>query len=175
MKAVKLETERLLLERLSLKHLSKNYVDWLNDSEVNKFLESGGDYTIKKLEDYLVEQEKKDILFWAILTKNNSKHIGNIKIDPIDIENNSGEYGILIGDKRQWGKGFAVEASLKVFQYCFEKMKLSKVTLGVIENNHKAIKSYEKMGFFLDSTIKTKSLSDGKTNNTKRMVLINDQ
>lgn len=174
MKAVKLETERLLLERLTLKHLSKNYVDWLNDSEVNKFLESGGDYTIKKLEDYLVEQEKKDILFWAILTKNNSKHIGNIKIDPIDVENNSGEYGILIGDKRQWGKGFAVEASLKVFQYCFEKMKLSKVTLGVIENNHKAIKSYEKMGFVLDSTIKTKSLSDGKTNNTKRMVLIND-
>ena len=61
MKAVNLETKRLFLERLTLKHLSKKYVDWLNDPEVYKFLESGGDYSIKKLEEYLAEQEQKDI------------------------------------------------------------------------------------------------------------------
>jgi RimJ/RimL family protein N-acetyltransferase len=174
MKAVNLETKRLFLERLTLKHLSKKYVDWLNDPEVYKFLESGGDYSIKKLEEYLAEQEQKDIFFWAILTKKNFRHIGNIKIDPLDVENNSGEYGILIGDKTQWGKGYAVEASLKVFQYCFEKIKLSKVTLGVIKNNVKAIKSYEKMGFVVEPIIRTKGLYDGKLNSTIRMVLRND-
>lgn len=175
MKVVTLQTTRLLLERLTLKHLSQSYVDWLNDPEVNKFLESGGDYTIKKLEKYLIEQEEKDIFFWAILTKNNCRHIGNIKIDPIDIEENSGEYGILIGDKTQWGKGYALEASLKIFQYCFEKINLSKVTLGVIENNHKAIKSYEKMGFVVESVIQNAGIYDGKSSNTIRMVLKNDR
>lgn len=175
MKADSLETARLFLERLTLKHLSQSYVEWLNDPEVNRFLESGGDYTIEKLKKYLIEQEKKDIFFWAIFTKKDFRHIGNVKIDPINIEENSGEYGILIGEKTQWGKGYASEASLKVFQYCFEKINLSKVTLGVVENNHKARKIYEKMGFIVESVIQNTSVYDGKQSNSLRMALRNDR
>ncbi len=118
MKAVKLESERLLYEPLSLKHLSMTYVNWLNDKKVNKFLESGGGYTIEDLEVFLKEQEQKQILFWAILIKDSHKHIGNLKIDPIDLEHNSGEYGIMMGDTAEWGKGYAKEASLKIINYC---------------------------------------------------------
>ena len=90
MKAIKLETERLVLKQLSIKHLSQTYVDWMNDIDVYKYLETGGNYSLKDLEDYLKLQEKSDILFWAIHIKDSQKHIGNIKIDPIDKENNSG-------------------------------------------------------------------------------------
>ena len=67
MKAVILESKRLLFEPLTLNHLSNDYVNWLNDSVVNKYLESQGDYDLKKLKTFLEEQEKKEILFWAIL------------------------------------------------------------------------------------------------------------
>ena len=82
MKAIELESERLFYEPLSQKHLSFAYVNWLNDVEVNTYLESGGNYTIQLLSDFLKEQEQKDILFWAIHLKDSNKHIGNIKIDP---------------------------------------------------------------------------------------------
>lgn len=58
-----LETERLILRPLSLLHSSEEYVAWMNDHEVNKYLESGGDYTLQKLKEFLDEVEKKDILF----------------------------------------------------------------------------------------------------------------
>ena len=47
MKAVELESERLFLKPLSQKHLSLAYVNWLNDIEVNTYLESGGNYTLQ--------------------------------------------------------------------------------------------------------------------------------
>ena len=52
-----LESKRLVLKPLSREFLSQKYVDWLNDSDVNKYLESGGDYNISKLDLYLKDVE----------------------------------------------------------------------------------------------------------------------
>jgi RimJ/RimL family protein N-acetyltransferase len=174
MKAIKLESDRLFFEPLGLKHLSSKYVSWMNDEEVNRYLESGGNYTLDLLEIFLSEQEKKDILFWAIHLKSNQKHIGNIKIDPIDLLNNSGEYGILIGDKVEWNKGYAKEASLEVIEYCFNVLKLSKITLGVIEGNTDAVKLYEKIGFSIASISKVCGIYGGVKGNAIRMIKENE-
>ena len=116
-RAVTLETDRLMLKALSREHCSSSYVKWMNDHDVIKYLETGGDYTLKKLNDFLLEQETNNILFWAIHIKKSNKHIGNIKIDPINYDDNSAEYGILMGDKKFWGKGFGYEASKRVLKY----------------------------------------------------------
>ena len=97
-----------------------------------------------------MNKNKKNILFWAIHLKDSNKHIGNIKIDPIDYEDNSGEYGILMGDKTNWGMGYSKEASLAIINYCFKELKLSKLHLGVIEDNINAVMLYKKMGFVID-------------------------
>jgi len=174
MKALKIESERLVFEPLSLKHLSMKYVSWLNNPQVNKYLESGGDYTFEKLESFLKEQEQKGILFWAIVTKISKKHIGNIKIDPIDVENNSGEYGIMMGDTDEWGKGYAKEASLAVINYCFNQLGFSKITLGVLEQNIAALKLYENLGFQQESITHDYGIYDGEMCNSIRMVKQND-
>ena len=140
-RAITLETERLLLTALSIEHCSNSYVEWMNDQDIIKFLETGGNYTIEELDNFLLEQERKNILFWAIHIKDSKRHIGNIKIDPINYEDKSGEYGIMMGEKASWGKGFAKEASNRVIKYCFEDLKLCSITLGVIEDNI----NYEKM------------------------------
>ncbi|MDB9782623.1 GNAT family N-acetyltransferase [Winogradskyella sp.] len=169
MKAVELESERLFLMPLSQKHLSLAYVNWLNDIEVNTYLESGGNYTLQLLADFLKEQEQKGILFWAIHLKDSNKHIGNIKIDPINYERNSGEYGILMGDKTNWGKGFANEASNRIIKYCFEELKLTEITLGVIENNIKAVSLYKKMGFVITEQKEKVGIYNNKLSNSLRM------
>jgi len=171
MKAVELESERLFLKPLSQKHLSLAYVNWLNDIEVNTYLESGGNYTLQLLADFLKEQEQKDILFWAIHLKNSNKHIGNIKIDPINYEQSSGEFGILMGDKENWGKGFANEASNRIIKYCFEQLKLTKITLGVIENNIKAVSLYHKIGFITTKKNEKVGVYKNKLSNSLRMSL----
>lgn len=143
-----LQSERLRLTPLSLEHLSDDYVNWMNDSEINAFLESGGDYTIKKLKEFLSQVERNSILFWAIHIKDNNKHIGNIKIDPLNVKHKYGEYGIMMGDRHEWGKGYANEASQLVISYCFtDPLNFRKINLGVYSKNISAINLYKKLGF----------------------------
>jgi len=143
-----LYTERLKLVPLGLKHLSIDYVNWMNDNDVNKYLESGGDYTVEKLHKFLSQVEIDNILFWAIHIIENDKHIGNIKINPIHQKNKYAEYGIMMGDKSEWGKGYAKEASIKIINYCFSgELNLRKINLGVQAKNIAAIELYKKIGF----------------------------
>lgn len=173
-KSISLETSRLYLEPLNTKFASEDYVSWMNDPEVYKYLESGGNYTRKKLLEFLQDVEQKEILFWAIIEKDKHRHIGNIKIDPINLTYGNGEYGILLGDRTCWGKGYAKEASLAVIDFCFsKKVGLRKITLGVIENNISALKLYKSLKFNQEGLLKSHSFHNGKWCNTVRMALFN--
>ena len=66
-----LETERLILKPLNMYFLSLKYVNWMNDEKINRYLESGRDYTLEKLKAYLKEVEDNPKYFWAIILKKN--------------------------------------------------------------------------------------------------------
>ena len=168
---IDLTSERLIFKRLSQEHISESYLSWINDPEVYKYLETRGNYSMGMLKDYVDEQYKNNIYFWAIHLKDSNKHIGNIKIDPIDLENNSGEYGILMGDKLSWGKGYAKESSLRIIAYCFNKLKLSEITLGVIEDNINAVSLYKNIGFKINEVKKDIGVYNNNLCNSIRMSL----
>lgn len=173
MKSICLESERLILKPLSLSFLSQEYVNWMNDMEVYEFLSSEGDYSLHKLKAFLKEVENKEILFWAVVIKHTGKHIGNIKIDPVEIKHGICEYGIMMGDKTEWGKGFAKEASKLVIEFCFKSLNLRKMNLGVIESNKRAVKLYEKLNFVVEGQLINHLSSNGKFVNVLRMALFN--
>lgn len=168
---IDLTSERLYFKRLTPNYASEEYLRWLNDKEVNKYLETKGCDSLQLLESYIQQQYDNNVLFWAICLKNSNKHIGNIKIDPINKINNSGEYGILMGDKNEWGKGYAKEASLRIIEYCFNELNLEKITLGVIEQNKNAVSLYNKLGFVTESKKINAGYYDNELCNLLRMFI----
>ena len=149
-----LETSRLLLKPLTLEFCTEQYVSWLNDFEVNQYLESGNGYTLSMLQDFILNIQNNKIYAWAIVIKDSNKHIGNIKIDPINLRHGFAEYGILLGEKSEWNKGYAKEASQFIIQYCFDELKLRKINLGVVEKNTAAFNLYKSMGFEIEGIYK---------------------
>ena len=173
LRPIDLETQRLKLEPMSLKFCTDKYVKWLNDIEIYKFLETGGNYTIESLSSYIVNITENPVLFWAIIEKQSGEHIGNIKIDPINLRNSIGEYGILMGDKEFWGFGYAMEASQVVISYCFNTLRLRKISLGVVKNNIAAVKLYKKLGFEIEGVYRMNGFYSGKFCDALRMSLFN--
>lgn len=173
MKAQNLESDRLVYKPVSLAHLSEDYVSWLNDPEVCKYIENSGEYTLEKLREFLTEVEKKDVFFWAIHLKSNDLHLGNIKIEPVNERHGLGEYGILMGRKSEWGKGYAKEASAAIIDYCFKKINLRKMTLGVVTDNESAVRLYKNLGFVIEGTYKKHCFFDGAYRDVLRMALFN--
>ncbi|MCX6011939.1 MAG: GNAT family protein, partial [Chloroflexi bacterium] len=148
-------------------------MDWLNDPTVNQFLETGGDYTIEKLNNYLSDIEKKEILFWGIHIKENDTHIGNIKIDPVNFKHGIAEYGIMLGRKTEWGKGYAKEATNTIIEFCFRQLRLRKITLGVVADNYVAYNLYQKVGFEIEGLYKKHGLYNGNYCDIIRMAKFN--
>lgn len=169
-----LESERLIYKPLTTQYCNGTYLNWLNDEVVILYLETTAPYTFEQLHEYLQAAENnKEMLYWAIHVKKNDKHIGNIKIDPINRYHGFGEYGIMIGDKLEWGKGYATEASKAVLEYCFYKEDLRKIYLGVVEENTTAVNIYKKLGFQVEGRYKDHGFYNGHYCDVLRMALFN--
>ncbi|CAM5523400.1 GNAT family N-acetyltransferase [Eoetvoesiella caeni] len=104
------QVELFLLEP---RHVGPEYLDWLTDPMVNQYLESRfATHTMASICDFvntcLIDP---NTLFLGIRSKAlDGRHVGNIKISPIDRKHGLGEVGILIGDRSAWGRGIASEA-----------------------------------------------------------------
>ena len=150
---VMIKGKNIYLRELKEEDASQEYCNWLNDPIINKFLETRR-ATIKELKEYIREKkENENCLFLGIFTKDADKHIGNVKLEPIDWNDKKATLGILIGDKNYWWKGICTIVMKLITKYAFEKMGLDKIDLGVLSENRAAIICYLKSGFKIDNFI----------------------
>lgn len=174
---ITIEGERIRLRTIGVKDVGQEYVDWLNNQEINQFLESRfTKYTIESVRAYVGKLATDDhVIFLAIICKEDNKHIGNIKCGPIDCHHKRGDVGFIIGDKSVWGKGYATEAIRLFTDYLFNIMKLHKITAGAYVNNIGSIKVLKKSGFFEEARLKEHAFFTGAFVDVVLMAKINKE
>jgi len=127
-----LKGERIELRKLTENDATEKYVSWLNDPEVNQYLESRfATHTVESTKEFIKGLSANDHMFGIFL---NNEHIGNIKLH-VNPRHNYGDIGYLIGEKQHWGKGYMTEAIKLIVNYAFETVGLDKVYAGVYSNN----------------------------------------
>lgn len=144
-----LESDNFYLRNISIGDCNENYLSWMNDNEINKYLESRfTNHSIDSLKDFVtsMNNSENNILF-AIIDKSSNKHIGNIKLGNIHPVHKYADIGLIIGDKNYWGKGIATKSIQLVTEYAFNNLNLRKVIAGIYENNIGSIRAFEKCGF----------------------------
>jgi len=166
-----LEGQRITLHPLTLAFCSEKYLSWLNDPDVYAHLNSGGNYTMEELYNFVNKNAVEGVLFWAIVEEKDNNHIGNIKIDKINLSELHGEYGIMIGEKSAWGRGYGAEASRIVINYCFNCIGLNAIHLGVNAENKSGVHLYKKLGFSFVATEPSKGDKKNENNLYYRMTL----
>ena len=140
-------TERRLRLRPHTEADLPNYVEWLNDPEVTEFtaLESGG-VTLEGEREWFAhisDPECRD-RNWAIEAC--GRHIGNCALHP-DGNGQTAGFGIIIGDKAQWARGYGTAALREVLRIGFAEMGLHRIHLQAFAGNARGIRCYEKCGF----------------------------
>ena len=157
---ITLRGNRVELSPVQIQDATDQYLSWLNDVEVNKFLETR--WISQTLETVVAHIEKVSSSSTEVLLKiviaAEGTHIGNIKIGPIDVNNKSAELSYLIGNKSFWGKGYATEAINLCVDYCFETLGLHKVQAGCFEKNIGSQKALLKSGFELEGRLRQRIL-----------------
>ena len=103
--------ERIYLRRLTEDDASEDYVRWMNDPDINQYLESRFyTHTIESTKAFIRSVTNDNNYQFGIFTKDDIKHIGNIKVGGINFYHRYADIGFLIGEKDYWGNGIATSA-----------------------------------------------------------------
>jgi [ribosomal protein S5]-alanine N-acetyltransferase len=143
-------TERLMLRTLTKSDVTEQYLHWLLDTEITRYLEVrfSPEQTLETLEQFVISaNDSSDTLLLGIFTRDESRHIGNVKIGPVCGNHNRADVGFLIGERDAWGKGFASEAIVAASQYAISRLRVAKLTAGCYASNRGSARALEKAGF----------------------------
>ncbi|OGF24274.1 hypothetical protein A3H09_02875 [Candidatus Falkowbacteria bacterium RIFCSPLOWO2_12_FULL_45_13] len=163
MKGPTLKGKKIILKPLVIRQ-AENYMRWLKDSEVTKFLSNDfSSLNLKREKEFIKKSNRnKTNLRWAIYTKTGA-HIGNTGLHEIDRKKNlKASWGVMIGEKSYWGQGLGTDVLKTVLKYCFGKLKLNRVELGVFKFNPRGIRCYKKCGFKIEGIKKQSVRKNGK-------------
>ena len=151
-----LEGDRLYLREVRPTDVNENYYRWMNDPEVTASLESRFyPNSMEQLREYVnAKLGDRNNVFLAIILKEGDRHIGNIKLGPINWIHRFADVGLLIGEKDCWGKGYASEAIRLVVDYAFLQLNLHKLTASMYEDNHGSLKAFQRAGFQVEGVRK---------------------
>lgn len=121
---------------------------WLNEPENHQHLALYRPLSAAAEREWLegLHKRTEDHVF-GIALRESGALIGSCGLHRVSFPHRSAELGVQIGKLACQGKGFGSEAIKLLLAYGFETLGLHRIELRVHENNPRAIRCYERLGF----------------------------
>src|SRR5207249_3258752 len=88
-----------------------------------------------------------DVVTFTIYERSTLEPIGNTDLRNIHPVNRTAEFGLMIGEKERWGRGYGTEVARLMLDYGFNCLGLHNIMLRVFSNNERGIRAYSRAGF----------------------------
>lgn len=159
-----LEGARVALRPVTAADVGPLYVGWLNDPEINRFLESrhseSSEESVRAFVDRIAARDG-DYLF-AIRLAQDGRHIGNVRLGPIRAEHRLAELSLYIGDRAAWGRGYGGETVALVTRFAFEALHLNKTIGRSYAANEASTRAFLRAGYRQEGRLREHYLLDGE-------------
>ena len=150
-------TRSTIIKPITQNEITQNYISWLNDKEINKFLETRHlEQTKTKAIDYINSLRNiNNCDMFAIISKETNNHIGNLTISDFNTNNNgSMSLGVMIGDKISRSVGIGAEVMISFIDFMFSFDTIERISAGAASENFKSCKTLESIGFKREGVIR---------------------
>ena len=154
----------ITLNLISEKEFNDDSYKWLNDQDITKFMDKGyRENTKEKQTEYYKEmiESDTDVLF-AIIENSRNLHIGNAGFHNIDIRHNRSTLGVVIGEKRYWKGGYALEVCYNLTKIGFDILKFNKIIGDYMVGNEAPKSIWRYIGFSDSGILKQHYLKNDK-------------
>ena len=155
-------------------------VRWQRDSEFHRLLDSEPArlYSWKKIKEWIEKQVESGFeperYSFSVRTLDEDKYIGFLSLW-VDLIHSEAWVGLGIGDRESWSKGYGTDMMKLCQQYVFAELGLARLSLGLLEYNPRALRSYEKSGFRLEGRTRQDILREGKRYDSLWMGILRDE
>ena len=128
------------------------FLKWFNDPEVTQYLGMYLPMTEmaeeKFIEDLGSATAGTRVMFVIEATDSKSnKPIGSIGLSNIHPKDHHAVFGIAIGEKAYWSKGYGTEAARLIIRYGFEQLNLHRINSFAIAFNERSLRLHLRVGF----------------------------
>jgi RimJ/RimL family protein N-acetyltransferase len=174
MKNAFLVGERLYLRPLEEADVAEEYLGWLNDPDVTRYLETGRWPAYPESVRAWVRRfagSQTDIAL-AIVDRSSDAHVGNVTLNRIHAVHRTADTGLMLGRKDFWGKGYAREAWSLVIDHGFRRLNLRKIVAGVVAGNDASLAVLRSLGFQVEGTLRQELWVDGGYRDVARLGLL---
>ncbi|MBK9746878.1 MAG: GNAT family N-acetyltransferase [Chloroflexi bacterium] len=157
-----LRGERVRLARL----LDSDYAllaRWTEDMENQRLLRRSMVYPSdeRDMRDWLGKVDEYQFIPFGIRTLADDRLVGMLAIKDIFWQSRHCSFFINIGDAADQGQGYGSDAVKVMLKYCFWEMNMNRVGLEVMAYNEGARRTYEKIGFTPEGTLRQYVYRDG--------------
>ena len=167
------------IERADLPHL----VEWLNDPEIRRHLAFVYPLSLTEEDDWYaatlkLEPAARPFAIEARVGASAAEEwtlLGSTGYHAIDWRQRSGEPGIFVGRKDVWGRGFGTDAFRALVRWGVDELNLNRIWVRVYEDNVRAIRCYEKIGFRLEGRLRQDRYEGGRYLDTLVMGLLRSE
>ena len=97
------------------------------------------------------------------------------RVGTIEEKRPDASFGISIGEKAEWSKGYGTDALRAICDFGFGQLRLERIELDVYEPNLRAQRSYQKAGFVKEGVLRRAHFSDGRFHDVLRMSLLREE
>ena len=154
------------------------FVAWFSDADVLRHLEMRAPMSVAMEEAWferMLASEGKTDYHFVICLLADGRPIGTVGLHGIDERSGHGEFGIAIGEKEEWAKGYGTDALNAICDFGFGELRLERIGLQVYAENERGRRAYEKAGFVHEGTLRRAHFARGQHQDVNVMSQLRDE
>jgi RimJ/RimL family protein N-acetyltransferase len=143
------------------------FLKWFNDAEIVQYVGLYLPMTEMSEEKFVEElgttRATSDIiLVIEVVEGDSARPIGNCGLHQISPKDHDAVFGIVIGEKDHWGKGYGTEAGRLLLDYGFQQLNLHRISSSALAFNERSIKLHKKLGFVEEGRLRQAMFKNGQ-------------
>ncbi|HSK93643.1 MAG TPA: GNAT family protein [Candidatus Angelobacter sp.] len=140
------------------------FVRWFTDHDVLRNLAMRAPMSLAAEEAWfermLAAQGTTDYHFVICLLADD-RPIGTAGLHGIDFGHGTAEFGVAIGEKEEWGKGYGTDVTRALCDFGFGELRLERIALQYYAGNDRGRRAYENAGFTHEATLRRARFTRG--------------
>ncbi|BBN81088.1 hypothetical protein PA25_10730 [Pseudoalteromonas sp. A25] len=158
-----IKTSRLLLREIQVLDITDEYVNWLNNPNINRYLEVRFTPQTKRTVTEYIESKLKQVktsMHFGVFDKNGSRLVGTVTLGTIDMHHKAADISFVIGHPEAQGVGYATEAVHGVTHFSFTQGDIVKLYAGYYDGHVGSSRVLAKNGYKVEGRIKQKCVNN---------------
>lgn len=152
----------VVLKPLNTETISEEYVNWLNNPVINRYLEVRHfENTMDSCQEFVKANNEDPTSYLFGIFDNAGKHIGNAKLGFINNIYRRGQISLFIGDTTYWGKGIGFEVVNALTEFGFKQLGLHRIEAGCYASNQASLRVFLKAGYTVEGFMREHVHFDG--------------